>query len=226
VRAAGLVLIFVGLIAVIVGTMSGCGTFFGWNGRHAVDAVALAEGRTTRTLTPAPGRRYTVSVQVVFDRESVELKDGVADLHASFPLVVRVTDKHRTVRAETAGWLDPTEPPNVPYGEAVKEGEKSRTELSVERLVGPFIASSHEPLSVDVELGADRIGRARVAERRLVIYDDALPPRIKTAFTLAGVGAAALLAGVALTVAGWLRGRRSPRRGGRKRGGIPASDVV
>jgi hypothetical protein len=223
VRVAGLALLFVGLIAVIVGGMSGCNTLFSWNGRHAVDTTSLAEGHTTRSLTPEPGRRYTLSVKVVFDRESVELRDGVADVQAAFPLVVRVTDKQRTVRAEVTGWLDPAQPPNVLYGHAAKEGAMAFTELSVERLVGPFIASTSEPLTVDVDLGPDRVGRVRVLERRLVVYDDALPPQIRSAFMLAGGGAVVFVAGAALTILGWLRARRSARR---KRGGNPAADVV
>lgn len=225
-RITGLALLFVGLIALIVGTMSGCNTLFSWNGRHTVDAAALTEGHTTRALSPEPGRRYTVSIRLLFDRDSVELRDGVADVHAAFPLVVRVTDKQHTVRAEVSGWLDPSEPPNVLYGQAVKEAAMPYTELSVERLVGPFIASSADPLSIDVDLGPDRVGRARVLERRLVVYDDALPPQIRHAFMLAGGGAVVFVAGAVLTIRGWLRRRRDSGRTGRKRGGIPAADVV
>lgn len=221
-RAVGVVLLFLGLVAVVVGTFSGCGALFSWNGRHATDVVALAEGRTVRKVVPEPGRRYTVSVQLAFDRESVETREGVAIVEAKIPLVVRVKDSAGTVRAEVTGWLDPNEPPNVLYGQSARADVPHPAELMVERVVGPFIAASNAPLSVEVELGPDRIGRARASERRLVIYDDALPAKIRNAFVAAGLGAVAFGAGTVLLVAGWFRRRRRPRN----RGGIPASDVV
>jgi hypothetical protein len=230
VRLVGVVLLLVGLVAVVVGTFSGFGSLFSWNGRHAIDVVALPEGRAVRTLVPEPGRRYTASIQVTFDRGSVETREGIAVVEAKLPLVLRVKDPAGTVRAEAMGWLDPNEPPNVLYGQSAHgaaaraDGPRS-TELVVERLVGPFIAASNAPLSVEVDLGADRAGRARIVERRLVIYDDALPPRIHNAFVAAGAGAGVLVAGAAVLVVGWWR-RRQVGQAGRKRGGIPARDVV
>lgn len=224
-RLAGVVLLFVGIIAIVVGTFSGCGTLFSWNGRHPVDVATIAEGHTSRQLTPEPGRRYTVSIQVVFDRESVETREAVAMVEAKLPLVVRVTDPHSTVRAETRGWLDPNEPPSVLYGQSVKDG--ARAELWAERLVGPFTASSTAPLTIDVDLGSDALQGARparVSERRLVIYDDALPPKIRNAFILAAGGGIGFFAGSVLLVAGWFRRRGTATK--RKRGGIPARDVV
>lgn len=225
-RLVGVVLLLVGLLAVVVGTFSGCGTLFSWNGRHPIDAMDLPEGATVRSLVPEPGRRYTVSVQVVFDREGLDTHEGVTLVEAKQPLVVRVKDAAGTVRAEVVGWLDPNEPPNVLYGQSAKNplphSTKPMPELVVERLVGPFIASDKAPLSVQVDLGADRIGHARIAERRLVFYDDAMPPRIWNAFLVAGAGGAAFFIGAVLLVVGWWRRRRGPR----KRGGIPAHDVV
>jgi hypothetical protein len=221
VRGAGVVLLFLGLVALVVGIFSGCGTLFSWNGRHPIDVATLAEGANVRQLVPSPGRRYTVSIQLVFDREGIETREGIAIVEARIPLVVRVKDPAGTVRAEVVGWLDPSEPPNVLYGQAARPDVPHPAELMIERLVGPFTTASNAPLSVDVELGTDRIGRARVSERRLVVYDDALPPKIRNAFVAAGVGGAAFGAGALLLVVGWFRRRRS-----RNRSGIPAPDVV
>lgn len=241
-RRLGLVLVFLGAIGVVVGTFNGSGSLFAWNGRHPIDTLALDEAATARTFVPEPGRRYTVSVQVVFEREGLATHEGAAVVEAKMPLVVRVKDSAGTTRAEAIGWLDPGEPPNVLYGqtapqahvpqrpddrrgpagapEAPPRGRLARPspELVVERLVGPFVASSDEPLAVTVDLGPDRVGRARIAERRLVIYDDAVPPNIRNAFVVAGAGAAASFAGLVVLVVAWFRRRGAPRN----RGGIPA----
>jgi hypothetical protein len=227
VRPIGLVCLLLGLLAFVVGTFSGCGSLFSWNGRHPVGAHFLGEGRSVKTLMPEPGRRYTVSVQAVFDREGLESREGMTVVESKMPLVVRVKDPGGTVRAEVNGWLDPNEPPNVLYGQSAHEAQgpisaRAMPELVVERLVGPFIVASKEPLSVEVDLGADRIGQAHVIGRRLVFYDDALPPKIRNAFLAAAAGGAALFIGAALLVTSWWR----RRRGTRKRGGIPAHDVV
>jgi hypothetical protein len=150
------------------------------------------------------------------------------------PLVVRVNDPMGTSLAETTGWLDPNEPPNVLHGQAVREAERrpgvpqqalpgksAMPELVVERLVGPFGAASNAPLSVYADVGADRVGAARVAARRLVVHDDRMPPNIRSSFIVAGIGGVAFFAGLVLVVVGWFR-RRAPR----KRGGIRAPEVV
>ncbi|MBX3197674.1 MAG: hypothetical protein KF894_05985 [Labilithrix sp.] len=245
-RRFGFVLVLLGLIGIIVGAFNGSGSLFAWNGRHPIDTFALDGAPTVRTLVPEPGRRYTVSVQVTFERAGLELHEGATLVEAKMPLVVRVKDPAGNTRAEAVGWLDPGEPPNVLYGQAVPNARTSQhpdertgsgptseapsggrlarppPELVVERLVGPFVASSEEPLSVAVDLGPDRVGRARIAERRLVIYDDALPPNIRNAFVVAGVGVVVFLAGLVVLVVAWFRRRGAPR----KRGGIPAKGGV
>lgn len=229
-RVLGAILFFLGLLAVVVGGLNGYGTLFSWNGRHPVDVIALGEGRRVETFTPAPGRRYTVSVQIRFEREGLERREGITVVEAKMPLAVRVKDGAGTTRAEVVGWLDPAEPPNVLYGQSAQErrparGGASRSEmpeLVVERLVGPFASSSAAPLAIEVDLGPDRVGRARIGERRLVIYDDALPPPIWNALLLAAGGGVLLVAGLVVLAAGWFR-RRGARR---KRDGIPARDVV
>jgi hypothetical protein len=236
VRLVGVALLLLGLVALVVGTFSGCDSLFTWNGRHPVDVATVDQGPTTRQFVPSPGRRYTVSVQVVFDREGLETHEGITTVEAKMPLVVRVKDPAGTVRAETSSWLDPNVPPNVLYGHAAHEprrlppgttsargtNDKAMPELVVERLVGPFLANSTTPLSVEIDIGADRVGQARIAERRLVIYDDALPPKIRSAFIGAALGGVAFVAGAVLVVGAWLKRRRASR----KRGGIPAPNVV
>ncbi|HVJ92918.1 MAG TPA: hypothetical protein VM580_24120 [Labilithrix sp.] len=228
-RLAGVVLVLLGLVATVLGTFSGCGSLFSWNGRHATAFFPLEEGANTQTLVPEPGRRYTVSVQVVFEREGLVVREGAAVVQSRMPLVVRVKDPHGTTRAESMGWLDPGEPPNVLYGGAARPSahappsamKPGTPELVVERLVGPFMSSDRTPLSVVVDLGADRIDSARILERRLVIYDDKLPPTIRNAFIVAVAGLGALASGVVLLVVGWFR-----RRGALKRGGIRSRKIV
>lgn len=235
-RLAGTFLIFLGLIGALVGTFSGFGSFFSWNGRHVVRVRELASSisdptafEAKETWSPIPGRRYSVSVQVAFDRDRVPTREGAPALSSKMPLVMRVTDEAKTTFAETRGWLDPDEPPNVVHGRSALESARGPApELAVERLVGPFIASSSAPLSVDVHLGGDRIGLAPVVSRRLVIHDDALPPSIRNAFIVAGVGMVVFAGGVTLLVVRWHRGHRGWRRGRsrRKRGGIPTATIV
>jgi len=214
-RIAGALLVLLGIVAAVTGTFMGCGSLFSWNGRHPVETRPLGAGEVadTQPLVPVPGRRYTVSVVVVFDREGVERQDGVAVVHAKMPLVVRVKDAAGTTLAEATGWLDPEEPPNVLYGQAAHESMRGPTpELAVERLVGPFNAASAAPLAVSVTLGPDRVGATRIASRRLVVYDDATPPSIKNHFIVAGSGVLAAVVGIVLLVAGWFR-RRGARAG-------------
>lgn len=232
-RSVGVVLLVLGLVTAVAGIFSGCGSLFSWSGRHPISAVALGEGATTETLVPVPGRRYTLSVQVAFEREGLPKEEGVTHVEAKMPLVVRVKDPMGTTLADTTGWLDPAEPPNVLYGQAAREPTRRQAapadgrlegaipELVVERLVGPFSSSSNAPLSVHVDLGPDRVGTARIAARRLVIHDDRLPPNVRSSFIVAGAGVTAFFTGLVLVVVGWWR-RRRPRN----RGGIRAPKVV
>jgi hypothetical protein len=209
VRVVGAALLLFGLVVAILGTMSGCNAFFAWNGRHPVLAQPLTEGRSTAELTTTGGKRYTLAVQVVFDREGLETKEGNLVALAKIPLVVKAKDPADTTRAEVAGWLDPNEPPNVLYNQAARESVRGPSpELLVERLVGPFTAASSGPLTVSVDLGADRIQAARILERRLVVYDDSLPASIRNSFLVAGVGALAFVIGLVSFVVGWFRRRR------------------
>jgi hypothetical protein len=211
-RLPGLVLVAIGLVSLVVGMATGCGSLFSWNGRHATYAEPIGDAALHHELTPQAGRRYTVSVEVAFSREGLPSHDGVVDVDAKMPLVVQVKDASGTSIIRAAGWLDPHEPPNVLYGHAEQpRAGRPLPELVVVRLVGPFLVSSVAPISIDVNLGPDRVGTAKILERRLVIHDDAWPAAVRNAFLLAGGGAVALVVGIVLLVVGWFR-RRAPRQ--------------
>jgi len=210
VRVFGILAMLVGLAATAFGSFYGFQTLFTWNGRHMVDTRPLDEGATHHVLVPVPGRRYTIAVQAIFDRERVELREGSAVVEAQLPLVLRVTDKDETRLTELSGWLDPNAPPNVLYGQNAKPSAHA-PELAVERLSRPFNAASAAPLAVDVDLGADRLGGTPIVRRRLVIYDDQLPETISRAFLLAGVGAFTFLVGLGVSLVAFFRRRKRKR---------------
>jgi hypothetical protein len=216
VRAVGVLLLFVGLIASVVGFFSGCGTLFTWNGRHVIDVQTLPDDVAySKTFVPEPGRRYTLAIHVVFDRETAPKVDGSAKPEVKMSVVARVKDSVGTKLADVTGWVDPNEPPNVLYGQAVPDsvtvarGDQA-PELFVERLIGPFSSASAAPLVIEVNLGPDRIGSQRILHRRLVLHDDAIPSSIRNAFILGSGGVALFLTGFILGFLGWWK-RRKPR---------------
>lgn len=230
-RLPAIVLVFVGLAVTALGLFEGGSSFFAWNGRHLVlerslgaapVAGAWSAGQpVVAPLVPDPERRYTVSVQVVFDRASAAEVEGMARVESRMPLVVRVKEPSGGVVAESFGWLDPNERPNVLYGQAARASSRGpQAELVVERLVGPFGGSSVEPLSVEVDLGPDRVGGTRVLERRLVVYDDRIPPTVWRALAAAGAGALAFLVGVGLLGLAWWRSRGVPRPRTKRHGAL------
>jgi hypothetical protein len=230
-RLAGVFTFLIGLVAVVVGTFNGCGSLFTFNGRHVVGSRAIdrTDGPIHQPLLPTAGRRYTLAVQVVFDREDLPRDEGLVRVEARMPLVVQVKDGTGRALTQVSGWLDPNEPPNVLYGQAAHESTRGpMPDLLVERLVGPFIATSSDPISIDVEIGPDRVGSAQITSRRLVVHDDALPASIRNAFIVAATGSAVLFAGVVLIGVGFFAKRfRSTRKdGARKRVVIPRPDVV
>jgi hypothetical protein len=217
VRLAGTLVAFAGLVLLVVGLFSGCGALFSWNGRHAVDVRAITPGTPLAyPLSPEPGRRYTVAVQVVFDRTSVPDREPEeakgATVSAKLPIVARVTDGRGVSLAETTGWIDPEEAPTVLSGAHPTARQSASTELIAERMVGSFPTSTTDPIDVRIDLGEDRVGTTRIREARLVVYDDVMPPSIKRALAAAAVGGVAFAFGVALVFVSFFRGRA--RRGG------------
>ena len=201
---------FLGLVAAVAGTLMGCGTLFSWNGRHATNVVELpASGAFTHRLTPEVGRRYTFAVQVVFDRNDLPVKEEVVVVEARMPFVAKVSDAKGTELMSAIGWFDPNEPPTILLGQAAHV--RRDTELVAERLVGPVTAGG-DGLVVSIDLGEDRIGVARIIERRMVIYDDRLPPSVARAFALGAAGFIVFMIGLALVVARFFRTRRKQSR--------------
>lgn len=202
----------------VVGLFMGCGSLFSWNGRHTVDVRPLTPGEPlSYTLTPDRKRRYTISVQAVFDRESAE----GGNVGIKMPIVARIVTAGGAPIAQTTGWLDPEQAPTLVFGAEAPEKGASRglsegpKKVVAERLIGSFPTSSLDPVRVEVDLGVDRIGKAPLEAARLVVYDDAMPSSIWSMFALAGVGATALVAGAALLLASFFRPRA--RRGGIRR---------
>lgn len=211
-RTLGLFLLVFGLVATIIGTASGCGSLFSFNGRHAIAVHPLIPGAPLRQTIPGKsGTRYTLAVQVLFEREGLPEANGALVVEAHFPLVASLEG------AKAVGWLDPNEPPTVLYGQSTNPNVRrphgaGPVELLAERLVGPYLAPFDQDLGFIVDLGTDRLARTQVKEARVIVYDDRLPTSLKVAFGAAGGGLIALLAGASILVAGLLRKRRGGAR--------------
>lgn len=214
-RSTALFLFVFGLVATVIGSAAGCGSLFSFNGRHPVAYVAITPGTpVVQGFHVKAEKRYTLAVQVVFDRDSVPDQNGASAVEAKLPLVASLES------SRVVGFIDPQEPPTVLYGQSEDPSQKKRgvaTELVAERLVGPYLAPGERDVTWSVDLGVDKVGRARIREARAILYDDALPGAVKLAFGAAGVGLVALVAGSFLMVVGFLRGRRERRGGARGR---------
>lgn len=217
-RSVAFFLVAVGLVALVVGMTSGCGTFFSFNGRHPIAVQPLVVGTPLRHSFPGKaGRRYTVAVHVVFDREAVPESNGQLLVDARFPLAASIEDAAGAPAARLVGWLDTNEPPTVLYGHVVSASQRrpmdaEPEELVAERLVGPYMPAQDRDITYVVELGADKLGKAPIRETRVVVYDDRLPPSIAVAFAVAGGGALALMIGSMLLFLGLFRSRRGGTR--------------
>ena len=217
-RGLGFILVVLGLVAVVVGTAAGCGAFFSFNGRHPVAAQPLVPGTPIRQTFPAQaGKRYTLAVHVVFEREDLPLRDGMLVVEAQLPLVASLEDSSGVAIAKAVGWIDPSEPPTVLYGSGADPHQRrpagaGPAELVAERLVGVYNAPGDRDVTYAVDLGPDRLGKAQVKEARVVLYDDALPVRVTVAFIAAAAGAVALVAGLILLLFGLFRARRGGAR--------------
>ena len=186
-RRLGFVLVILGIVAAIVGTASGCGSLFTFSGRHPILVAPLVIGAPLRQAVPV--------------------------VEAQLPLVASLET------AAVTGTLDPREPPNVLYGQSTNRNVRAPhgagpRELMVERLVGPWVATSDSNIACAVDLGPDRLARARVIEARIIVYDDRLPRAITAALAVGGGGLIALVSGTILVLFG---GRRKGRGGARRR---------
>jgi hypothetical protein len=213
VRLIGLLLVILGVLGAAAGGFVGCGALFSWNGKHAIDVQTFTPGTPfTYSLKPAPDRRYTLGVDVVFDTTGLSLKDGALHVEAQMPITVRVDPVRGEPLASVTGWLDPNAPPTLLVGAgAAANPRTAATEVYAERLVGPFRATSADPLKVTVDLGADKLERVPIRSARLVVFDDAMPGSITGALGAGGAGVVVLLAGIALLFVGSLR-KRAARR--------------
>jgi hypothetical protein len=217
-RSLAFFLVAVGLVALVVGLASGCGTLFSFNGRHPIAVQPVVVGTPLRHTFPGKaGRRYTVAVHVVFDRAAAPESNGQLIVDARLPLVASIEDAAGAPAAKVAGWLDTNEPPTVLYGHVVSESRRrpmggAPEELVAERLVGPYLATEDREVAYVVELGADQIAKVPILETRVVVYDDRLPPSITVAFVAAVGGALALIIGSMLLFLGLFKARRGGTR--------------
>ena len=206
-------LVILGIVAAVVGTASGCGALFTFSGRHPIATAPIALGTPLRKVVAAKaGRRYTLAVQVVFEREGLEAEGGALVVKAQLPLVASLES------AQVTGLLDPNEPPNVLYGQSANPNVRAPhgagpREIIAERLVGPWLASSDRDVVCAVDLGPDRLALARIKEARIIVYDDRLPSSIAAALVAGGAGVMVLFCGMIMV----LFGRRRAGRGGARR---------
>lgn len=221
-RRVAFFLVAIGLVAMVTGIASGCGRLFSFNGRHPVAVEPLVPGVPLRKAFPAKaGKRYTLAVQVVFEREGLPEANGQVTVEAKLPLVASIEDTSGVAIAKAVGWVDPNEPPTVLMGRA-SDAQQRRprgtppAELVAERLVGPVMPAVDRDVTYAVDLGTDRIGKTSLKEARLVLYDDTLPRSIHVAFTAAGAGAAAFFGGSIVLFFGLFRSSR----GGKRRGQV------
>ncbi len=217
-RSLAFLLVAVGLVALVVGITSGCGTLFSFNGRHPIAVEPLTPGTPLRHTFPGKaGRRYTLAVDVVFDRDRVRESEDQLLVEARFPLVASIEDAYGLSTTKVVGWLDPSEPPTVLYGHVASAKQRrpmgaDPEELVAERLVGPYRPGQDRDVVYVVDLGVDRLGKAPILEARVVVYDDKLPASITAAFVVAGVGGLILTTGSILLFLGLFRARRGGTR--------------
>jgi hypothetical protein len=218
VRGVGLVVFLIGLVLVGGGLFVGCGSLFSWNGRHPVAVSPLTLGTPAqRTLRVKGGQRYTLAVQVVFERDGLAEQGGALVVEAKMPLAASIKGPTGD-GPEVVGWLDPAEPPTTLFGHAADAETQRRPngspppELAAQRMLGPYLAPGDGEATFAVTLGPDRVGRARIREARAVVFDDVMPSSVKWPFYAAGAGGVATAAGLGLLVVGLFRGKRGGSR--------------
>lgn len=217
-RGVALLLCVFGIVAVVVGTASGCGALFSFNGRHPIAVHPLTPGTPFRgTFAATEGKRYTLAVHVVFEREGLPESNGQVVVEAKLPIVAAIEDTSGVAVVKIVGWIDPNEPPTVLYGHASAATQRRPigmppAEVVAERLLGPTTVQHARDVTYVVELGEDRVGKARVKEARIALFDDALPRSITIAFLAASAGSVAFLIGAIMLLLGVFRARRGGTR--------------
>lgn len=217
-RRLAFFLVLVGIVAVVIGSASGCGTLFSFNGRHPIEVRPVVLGTPLRSSFRAKaGKRYTIAVHVVFEREGLAELNGQMVVEAQLPLDASIEDSSGVAVAKAVGWLDPNVPPTVLYGHGASAHQRrpmgvAPAELVAERLVGPITVSSDRDVPYAVSLGRDSVGRAQIKEVRMVLYDDTLPVSISIAFGAAAAGVIALVVGTIMLFFGLFRARRGGAR--------------
>ncbi len=202
----------------VIGTASGCGSFFSFNGRHPVEVRPLVLGTPLRqSFRATAGKRYTIAIHVVFEREGLAEIDGQMVVEASLPVNAIIEDSSGVTVAKVVGFIDPNVPPTVLYGHGASAHQRrpmgvAPAELVAERLLGPITVPSDRDVPYAVSLGPDTAGKAQIKETRVVLYDDRLPLAISIAFAAAAAGAIAFFSGGMMLFFGLFRARRGGAR--------------
>lgn len=228
-RLTGTALLLAGLLLLAGGLFFGCGSFFSWNGRHPIATGDIELGTpVTRTLPVRAGRRYTLAVQVVFEREGLPEENGALVVRAKLPLSASIKSPRSGEGPAISGWLDTELPPTTLYGQAAEIERQRRPagspppELVAERLLGPYTAPDDGEAAFAVDLGRARaLGEvgggpasppARIRQARLAVYDDQMPSSVRLPFHAAGAGGLCVLAGAVLLGSALFRGGARRRK--------------
>lgn len=208
-RSLAITLLLLGVVLLGGGLFFGCGFYAEWNGRNVLVERPITLGSATAADVDAKeGHRYTFSARVVVDRRDVSPEDaarGASALELEMPWSMRLVDGGGQRVLEQAGFLS-HEPPTSVYGDAMGGATgRGAHALVAERFLGPYPNAAPQKLHVDLDLGEDRRGVAKVADARLVVYDDALPRRIVVPFIAAGGGVVLILASLVLGIVGLTR---------------------
>lgn len=199
-RTITIALLVLGVVLLGGGLFFGCGFYAEWNGRNVVLETPLTPGTPVSAEVDAmPSRRYTFSARVTVDGRDLPeetASKGASALELSMPFAMQLRNGDGQTVQEQSGFLS-NQPPTSVYGDPTggASGRGSRA-IVAERFLGPYPSAGPQKLHVELDLGADQLGKARLADARLVVYDDAMPPRVRRAFGAAGVGAVAFFAGL------------------------------
>jgi hypothetical protein len=199
-RKLAIALVLLGLVLLGGGLFFGCGFYAQWDGRSVILERPVTPGTPVSADVDAMvGRRYTFSARVEVDGREVseeEASKGASAIELQMPFAMRLSNSDGQGLQTQVGFLS-QEPPTLVYGDPTggTSGRGGRGVVA-ERFLGPYPSGGPQKLHVDLDLGEDRLGRVRIADAKLVVYDDAIPSRIRRPFAAAGMGLLALMAGV------------------------------